>query len=163
MNFKEYKEEQMKDPEFVKAYYACESWIMSNNIDTICPHDKIEEEYEDNTGEKPESFSQAYGYLMTLLDSDTSMAYGSICHDESIANRKVTVTGVVGRWDGTHEIVPATFDTIKEAIDAVVYNDSYEKTYTLRRLNRWEFDYVESHHDSNATHFKLVVEHKEEE
>lgn len=139
-------------------------YLLTNDVNVMFPGGDSElisvyQEFKEFTGnDDDDDENEAYNYCSRLCDDYFNDDLVNIKNDPDFKGLHAKVTGVVGRWDGTHQIIPMKYDSLIDAIKDVVYSD-YEKTFTLRQVSKYEFDYVESHHDSNATHLTITVEH----
>lgn len=83
------------------------------------------------------------------FDDDLNYLYTSISDDPA------KIAGTLGRWDGNHQIYPEYHQTMKEALDRIIYSN-YDKRFKLMATPDFKhFLYTESNHDSSGTVFYI--------
>ena len=143
-------------------------YILTNIVDVLFPtkngdYSEYNADYEEylemnNRGAEKYNSDDVWEFLSELCSQYFKDDVINISHEADFKNRKVRVTGHVGRWDGVHEIVPKVFDNIKDCIEEIS-GGRYYHTFTLKQTGRWTFRYTESHHDSSSTLLVLKVLH----
>lgn len=118
----------------------------------LCDPDTYADLEEEEYKKHPEEYGEVFDiedYANDAFESDLDMLY------DSISDNPAKITGILGRWDGNHQIYPDYHSTMKEALDKLIFKD-YDNHFELKATPDYKhFKYTESNHDSSGTVFYI--------
>lgn len=118
----------------------------------LCDPDTYADLEEEEYKKHPEEYGEGFDieeYANDAFESDLDILY------DNISDNPAKITGVLGRWDGNHQIYPDYHSTMKEALDKLIFTN-YDKHFELKATpDHKHFKYTESNHDSSGTVFYI--------